>query len=181
MPTTPANDRAPVSRGAPARSCACACRLRQRARGSPRVPVCVRPDRSRGPAHECEGGQGGADILTGNAGNDTFVFNVGQANSDTVIDFAGNGAAVGGSLRFVVITAVRLHNTSTRRKTTMAAHRTTSSRSATLRRSTPATSCSCEHRNRTPATGIGSWEVVQQLLRSYNRPRLPPACETASP
>jgi hypothetical protein len=105
--------------------------------------------------NECEGGQGGADILTGNAGNDTFVFNVGQANSDTVTDFAGNGAAVGGSLRFVVMTPVRLLNTSTRRKTTMAAHRTTSSRSATLRRCTP-------------ATGIGSWEVVQQLLRSYN-------------
>jgi hypothetical protein len=123
--------------------------------------------------NECEDGQGGADILTGNAGSDTFVFNVGQANSDTVTHFAGNGAAVGGSLRFVVMTPVRLHNTSTRRKTTMAAHRTTSSRSATLRRSTPATSCSCEHRNRTPATGIGSWEVVQQLLRSYNASQTP--------
>ena len=39
--------------------------------------------------------------LTGNAGNDTFVFNVGQANGDTVVDFAGNGAAAGDSLRFV--------------------------------------------------------------------------------
>jgi Ca2+-binding RTX toxin-like protein len=46
-------------------------------------------------------GQGNADALTGNAGNDTFVFNVGQANGDTVIDFAGNGAALGDSLRFV--------------------------------------------------------------------------------
>ena len=43
----------------------------------------------------------GADVLTGNAGNDTFVFNVGQANGDTVVDFAGNGAAAGDSLQFV--------------------------------------------------------------------------------
>ena len=40
-------------------------------------------------------------MLTGNAGNDTFVFNVGQANGDTVVDFIGNGAAAGNSLRFV--------------------------------------------------------------------------------
>ena len=46
-------------------------------------------------------GQGGADILTGNAGNDTFVFHAGQANGDTVVDFAGNGAAAGDSLQFV--------------------------------------------------------------------------------
>jgi Ca2+-binding RTX toxin-like protein len=46
-------------------------------------------------------GQGGADVLTGNAGNDTFVFIVGQGNGDTVVDFAGNGAAAGDSLRFV--------------------------------------------------------------------------------
>jgi Ca2+-binding RTX toxin-like protein len=46
-------------------------------------------------------GQGGGDVLTGNAGNDAFVFNAGQANGDTVVDFAGNGAAAGDSLRFV--------------------------------------------------------------------------------
>ena len=46
-------------------------------------------------------GQGGADMLTGNAGNDTFVFHAGQANGDTVVDFAGNGAAAGDSLQFV--------------------------------------------------------------------------------
>ena len=46
-------------------------------------------------------GQGAADMLTGDAGNDTFVFNVGQGNGDTVVDFAGNGAAAGDSLRFV--------------------------------------------------------------------------------
>ena len=46
-------------------------------------------------------GRGGADVLTGNAGNDTFIFNVGQANGDTVVDFAGNGAAAGDSLHFV--------------------------------------------------------------------------------
>jgi Ca2+-binding RTX toxin-like protein len=46
-------------------------------------------------------GQGGADVLTGNAGNDTFVFIVGQGNGDTVVDFAGNGATAGDSLKFV--------------------------------------------------------------------------------
>ncbi len=46
-------------------------------------------------------GQGAGDALTGNSGNDTFVFNVGQGNGDTVADFDGNGAAVGDSLQFV--------------------------------------------------------------------------------
>jgi Ca2+-binding RTX toxin-like protein len=36
-------------------------------------------------------GMGGADVLVGNLGNDTFVFSAGQANGDTVFDFAGNG------------------------------------------------------------------------------------------
>jgi Ca2+-binding RTX toxin-like protein len=40
-------------------------------------------------------------VLTGNAGNDTFVFHVGEADGDTVIDFAGNGAGAGDSLQFV--------------------------------------------------------------------------------
>jgi Ca2+-binding RTX toxin-like protein len=46
-------------------------------------------------------GQGDADALTGNAGNDTFVFRVGQADGDAIVDFVGNGAAAGDSLRFV--------------------------------------------------------------------------------
>jgi trimeric autotransporter adhesin len=46
-------------------------------------------------------GEAGADALTGNAGNDTFVFSVGQADGDIVVDFAGNDAAAGDSLRFV--------------------------------------------------------------------------------
>ena len=46
-------------------------------------------------------GQGGADVLTGNAGNDTFVFNVGQADGDTIVDFAGNGVGAGDWLKFV--------------------------------------------------------------------------------
>jgi Ca2+-binding RTX toxin-like protein len=45
-------------------------------------------------------GGAGADVLTGNAGNDTVVFHAGQANNDTVVDFAGNGAAAGDSLQF---------------------------------------------------------------------------------
>jgi Ca2+-binding RTX toxin-like protein len=45
-------------------------------------------------------GGAGADLLTGNGGNDLFVFNVGQADGDTIVDFAGNGAASGDSLHF---------------------------------------------------------------------------------
>jgi Ca2+-binding RTX toxin-like protein len=45
-------------------------------------------------------GRGGADVLTGGAGNDTFFFKAGEANGDTVVDFAGNGAAAGDSLQF---------------------------------------------------------------------------------
>ena len=33
-------------------------------------------------------GAGGADVLTGGLGNDTFVFNVGEADGDTVTDFS---------------------------------------------------------------------------------------------
>jgi microcystin-dependent protein len=43
----------------------------------------------------------GVDVLTGGTGNDTFVLQRQQASGDTVVDFAGNGLAVGDSLRFV--------------------------------------------------------------------------------
>ncbi len=46
-------------------------------------------------------GAGGVDVLQGNGGNDTFVFHTGAANGDTVVDFAGNGAAAGDSFQFV--------------------------------------------------------------------------------
>jgi Ca2+-binding RTX toxin-like protein len=55
-------------------------------------------------------GNSGADILDGGAGidslfgwtgDDTFVFHAGQANGDTVIDFAGNGSNPGDQLQFV--------------------------------------------------------------------------------
>jgi Ca2+-binding RTX toxin-like protein len=46
-------------------------------------------------------GQGGADTLTGNASNDTFVFIIGQGDGDTVVDFAGNGPSPGDSLQFI--------------------------------------------------------------------------------
>ena len=45
-------------------------------------------------------GGAGADILIGGAGNDSFVFHSNEANGDTVLDFAGNGAAAGDSLTF---------------------------------------------------------------------------------
>ena len=46
-------------------------------------------------------GGGGVDRLLGDAGNDTYVFHAGQANGDTVVDFAGNDEAVGDALSFV--------------------------------------------------------------------------------
>jgi Ca2+-binding RTX toxin-like protein len=46
-------------------------------------------------------GGAGADVLTGNAGNDTFVFHKGEANGDLIVDFVGNGAAAGDSLKFI--------------------------------------------------------------------------------
>jgi len=46
-------------------------------------------------------GGNGADVLTGNDGNDTFVLHVGEADGDTVVDFAGNGTGVEDSLQFV--------------------------------------------------------------------------------
>ena len=42
-------------------------------------------------------GGAGADMLTGNAGNDAFLFNVGQGDGDMIVDFTGNGAAAGNS------------------------------------------------------------------------------------
>jgi Ca2+-binding RTX toxin-like protein len=45
-------------------------------------------------------GGGAADTLTGGGDNDIFSFVRGEANGDTVIDFNGNGAAAGDTLRF---------------------------------------------------------------------------------
>jgi Ca2+-binding RTX toxin-like protein len=42
----------------------------------------------------------GADDLSGLGGNDTFVFQLGQANGDAVYEFNGNGAAAGDLLHF---------------------------------------------------------------------------------
>jgi Ca2+-binding RTX toxin-like protein len=44
-------------------------------------------------------GGAGADTLVGGANNDTFVFVAGQANGDTITDFAGNGAAAGDTIQ----------------------------------------------------------------------------------
>ena len=46
-------------------------------------------------------GGAGIDTLMGGTDNDIFVFNIGQASGDTVVDFAGNDAATGDSLQFV--------------------------------------------------------------------------------
>ncbi len=46
-------------------------------------------------------GRGGADTLTGGAGNDTFVFRAGEADGDVVTDFTGAGRAAGDQLKFV--------------------------------------------------------------------------------
>jgi Ca2+-binding RTX toxin-like protein len=45
-------------------------------------------------------GGGGADTLYGNGGNDTFFFRKGEANGDTVVDFAGSAAGGGDRLLF---------------------------------------------------------------------------------
>jgi Ca2+-binding RTX toxin-like protein len=42
-----------------------------------------------------------ADVLIGDGGNDTFVFNVGEADGDIVVDFSGNGGGPGDSLEFI--------------------------------------------------------------------------------
>jgi Tol biopolymer transport system component len=46
-------------------------------------------------------GGAGADMLTGGPGNDAFVFDVGQAAGDTIMDFAGNGGGPGDWLLFI--------------------------------------------------------------------------------
>lgn len=45
-------------------------------------------------------GAAGADSLSGLGGNDTFVFQAGQADADAVYEFNGNGAGVGDVLQF---------------------------------------------------------------------------------
>ncbi len=45
-------------------------------------------------------GGGGADTMTGYAGNDIFVFYFGEADGDTIMDFDGNGAMAGDSFEF---------------------------------------------------------------------------------
>ena len=45
-------------------------------------------------------GGDGVDQLSGLGGNDTFVFQIGQAQGDSVYEFEGNGGAAGDSLHF---------------------------------------------------------------------------------
>ena len=73
-------------------------------------------------------GGAGSDMLTGGQGNDAFIFDFGHAGGDTVVDFAGNGAAAGDWLVFVGYGPARHSPTSTRltgRSITTAARRTT--------------------------------------------------------
>src|SRR5262245_42455424 len=73
-----------------------------RAAATSPAPATRSPTRSSAiPGDNVLDGQGGADVLTGSAGNDTYMCHVGEANGDTVLDFAGNEAAVGDSLQFV--------------------------------------------------------------------------------
>src|SRR5262249_39411452 len=46
-------------------------------------------------------GGGGSDTLIGGGDSDLFLFNVGEANGDTIVDFHGNGAGAGDTLEFV--------------------------------------------------------------------------------
>ncbi|HEX4894087.1 MAG TPA: hypothetical protein VFV47_12420 [Hyphomicrobiaceae bacterium] len=46
-------------------------------------------------------GRVGADSLSGGRGDDVFVFRKGEANGDTILDFAGNGARTGDSIQLV--------------------------------------------------------------------------------
>jgi serralysin len=50
---------------------------------------------SGGSGNDTLNGGAGVDSLTGGGGNDTFLFVAGQANGDTITDFAGNGASAG--------------------------------------------------------------------------------------
>jgi Ca2+-binding RTX toxin-like protein len=45
-------------------------------------------------------GEAGADTLTGLTGNDAFIFDAGEADGDSIADFAGNGGAAGDVLQF---------------------------------------------------------------------------------
>jgi len=56
--------------------------------------------RGTGGVDQIDGGAG-ADLLRGNDDADVFVFRAGQANGDTIADFAGQGAATGDSFVFV--------------------------------------------------------------------------------
>ncbi|MGD9814817.1 MAG: PQQ-dependent sugar dehydrogenase [Hyphomonadaceae bacterium] len=56
--------------------------------------------RGTGGVDQIDGGAG-ADLLRGNDDADVFVFRAGQANGDTIADFAGQSAATGDSFVFV--------------------------------------------------------------------------------
>ena len=54
-----------------------------------------------GSGNDVLNGGAGNDILAGGGNNDTFVFRAGEANGDTITDFAGNGTSVGDQLQFL--------------------------------------------------------------------------------
>jgi Ca2+-binding RTX toxin-like protein len=51
-----------------------------------------------GDGNDVLNGGAGADILKGNSGEDVFVFQKGEANGDTIIDFWGQGASIEDSI-----------------------------------------------------------------------------------
>ena len=104
-------------------------------------------------------GGAGVDVLVGNAGNDTFVFTAGQANGDSVFDFAAT-ARRRDSLSFIGFGTAADGATFTQIGATnqWAIHsgldaQTRPSRSSTAPRSIRPTSCSDE-----PATG---WRLLR--------------------
>jgi len=54
-----------------------------------------------GAGNDLLNGGAGADFLTGGRGNDIFVLTSGEANGDTITDFAGNGAKAGDMIKLV--------------------------------------------------------------------------------
>ena len=119
-------------------------------------------------------GGAGADLSTGSGGDDTFVFRRGQANGDTVTDFAGNGAGAGDFCSSSATVRAQPSSRSTERtgrSTPATASRTRRSRCKTPPPCTKATCCSCETSHPAPSA---------ESARTEMRARLTPGSPTHS-